>query len=84
MWNSVAQGPAGRLWYQRPHGDIVARMGRSLLIVASGILLGLAIVWLVMSQVSDGNQGSIQPANTPYGGARPIQEPRADPQHPVR
>lgn len=48
------------------------------MIVACGILVGVAIAWLVMSQVPGDDQGKVQPpnANAPYGGARPIQESR--------
>lgn len=50
-------------------------MGRAILIVVAGIVLGLAIVWLVMSQAGPAPSGAIQPANDAYRGARPVQEP---------
>ncbi len=48
-------------------------MGRSVIIVVCGILVGLAIVWLVMSQVP-GDADKVQPpnANAPYSGSRPV------------
>lgn len=53
-------------------------MARALLIIACGILLGLAITWLVGTQAAPADQPKVQPANAnaPYGGARTVQEPR--------
>jgi len=52
-------------------------MGRALLIVACGILLGLAITWLVSTQADLTGQQKVQPpsSDAPYGGARPVKEP---------
>ena len=45
---------------------------RVVLLVFAGMLLGLGIACLVMSQSGFESRGSLEPRNTPYQGAQPV------------
>ncbi|MEI6670162.1 MAG: hypothetical protein WCP29_18600 [Acidobacteriota bacterium] len=51
-------------------------MGRSVRIVIGGLVIGLLIVWFIMSQIGGPPQKMEDPTNPTYGGARTVQEPK--------